>query len=218
MAEREFRRIQQAEERFPRSARPRERRTVSEASDSQRRKLEVGGARPTYLSCCESMQRVHIDPSLGDLRLEKATRGDVEDLAAVMLGKGLSPQTVRNVLSYLHSVFEHAIDLGWTSENQVRRAARPKRRRAGDVNPDLQFLTLLRQTFQKMLGRTGSTVASRAASKSFLAPVRHRTSMRRSSRRKPRIAARPRPPLPVGRLLTCAADLSNTYWYYTWYR
>jgi site-specific recombinase XerD len=88
------------------------------------------------------MQRVHIDPSLGDRRLEKATRCDVEDLAAVMLDKGLSPKTVRNVVSYLHSVFEHAIDLGWTSDNPVRRAARPKRRRAGDVNPDLQFLTL----------------------------------------------------------------------------
>jgi integrase len=142
MAEREFRRIQQAEERSPRLAKPRERRTVSEASDSLRRKLAVGGARPTYLSCCESMQRVHIDPSLGDLRLEKAARGGVEDLAAVMLDKGLSPKTVRNVLSYLHSVFEHAIDLGWTSDNPVRRAARPKRRRAGDANPDLQFLTL----------------------------------------------------------------------------
>lgn len=112
MAEREFRRIQQAEERSPRPARPRERRTVSEASDSLRRKLTVDGARPTYLSCCESMQRVHVDPSLGDRRLEKTRRGDVEDLAAVMLVKGLSPKTVRNVLSYLHSVFEHAIDLG----------------------------------------------------------------------------------------------------------
>jgi integrase len=142
MAEREFRRVQQAEERTPRAPRPRERRTVSEASDSLRRQLAVGGARPTYLSCCESMQRVHVDPSLGDLRLEKTTRGDVEDLGAAMLGKGLSPKTVRNVLSYLHSVFEHAIDIGWTAENPVRRAARPKRRRAGDVNPDLQFLVL----------------------------------------------------------------------------
>lgn len=142
MAEREFRRIQQAEERTPRPARPRERRTVSEASDSLRRKLAVGGARPTYLSCCESMQRVHIYPSLGDLRLEKTRRSDVENLAAAMLDKGLSPKTVRNVVSYLHSVFEHAIDLGWTSDNPVRRAARPKRRRAGDANPDLQFLTL----------------------------------------------------------------------------
>jgi hypothetical protein len=36
---------------------------------------------------------------------------------------------------------EHAIDRGWTRENPVRRAARPGRRRQGDVNPDLQFLT-----------------------------------------------------------------------------
>lgn len=142
MAEREFRRIQQMEEATPQPQRPRDRRTVNDASDSLRRKLAINGARPTYLACCESMQRVHLDPALGDRRLEKVMRGEVEDLAARMLGKELSPKTVRNVLSYLHSVFEHAIDLGWAADNPVRRAARPKRRRAGDVNPDLQFLSL----------------------------------------------------------------------------
>lgn len=59
-----------------------------------------------------------------------------------MLGSGLSPKTVRNVMSFLHSVFEHAIDLGWCRENPVRRAARPKRRRSSDADPDLRFLTL----------------------------------------------------------------------------
>jgi hypothetical protein len=49
---------------------------------------------------------------------------------------------VRNVITFLHSVFEHAIDNEWCVENPVRRAARPRRQRAGDAEPDLQFLTL----------------------------------------------------------------------------
>ena len=48
----------------------------------------------------------------------------------------------RNVMTFLHSVFEHAIDRGLVRENPVRRATRPGRRRRGDVNPDLQFLTV----------------------------------------------------------------------------
>lgn len=42
----------------------------------------------------------------------------------------------------MHSVFEHATDRGWTTHNPVRRASRLRRRRAGDANPDLQFLTV----------------------------------------------------------------------------
>ena len=52
------------------------------------------------------------------------------------------PVAVRNTLTCLHGVFEHAIDLEWTREKPVRWAAGPRRRRAGDANPDLQFLTL----------------------------------------------------------------------------
>ncbi len=59
-----------------------------------------------------------------------------------MLKDGRSPKTVRNVLTFLHSVFEHAIDEGWCVQNPVRRAARPRRHRAGDAEPDLQFLTM----------------------------------------------------------------------------
>jgi integrase len=53
---------------------------------------------------------------------------------------GLSPKTVSNTLKILHGVFEHAIDLEWTNDNPVRRAARPKHVR--DSDPDLRFLTV----------------------------------------------------------------------------
>ncbi len=70
------------------------------------------------------------------------TVADVETVAAAMLDAGLAPKTVRNVITFMHSVFEHAIDRGWTTQNPVRRASRPKRRRGGDANPDIQFLTV----------------------------------------------------------------------------
>jgi integrase len=140
-AERQFRKFQEAEERRPIRAGV-ERHTLDEVIDSLRRRLAVEGARKSYLQNCESMQRVHISPRLGDKPVDRVTIADVETVAAAMLDAGLAPKTVRNVITFMHSVFEHAIDRGWTTQNPVRRASRPKRRRAGDANPDIQFLTV----------------------------------------------------------------------------
>jgi integrase len=141
-AEREFRRLQDAEESSPRPVRGADVPIVDEVADSLRRKLALGGARRSYLEGCESMQRVHITPHLGALEISDVTTAHVEALAGSMLGDGLSPKTIRNILNFLHSVFEHALDGGLIRENPVRRAVRPGRRREGDVNPDLQFLTI----------------------------------------------------------------------------
>lgn len=140
-AERAFRRLQDEEERRPSVARGPERRTVAHAADSLRRALALEGARKSYLEGCESMQRVHLT-RLGGQPLESVSTAQVEGLAAALLESGRSPKTTRNVLSFLHSVYEHAIDLGWCRENPVRRAAKPRRRRRGDSNPDLQFLSV----------------------------------------------------------------------------
>ncbi|HEY1690343.1 MAG TPA: site-specific integrase [Solirubrobacteraceae bacterium] len=141
-AERELRRLQDAEERAPKPARGVESPTVDEAGDSLRQELRIGGARRSYLEGCESMQRVHISPRLGALAVTNVTTAHVEAVASAMLADGLSPKTIRNVVSFLHSIFEHAIERGWAQENPARRASRPGRRRKGDANPDLQFLTL----------------------------------------------------------------------------
>jgi integrase len=140
-AERQLRRLQEAEERRPIRAGAAI-RTLDDVIDSLRRRLAVEGARKSYLQNCESMQRVHISPRIGEKPVDRLTVADVETVAAAMLDAGLAPKTVRNVLTFTHSVFEHAIDRGWASHNPVRRASRPKRRRAGDANPDLQFLTV----------------------------------------------------------------------------
>lgn len=140
-AERAFRRMQDTEERRPPP--PTERGvTVSQAADALRRQLAVQGARKSYNEGCESMQRVHIAPRLGDKRLAKVSTEDVEQLAAAMLADGRAPKTVRNVVSFLHSVFEYGLRTGWVRDNPVRHATRPRRRRATDANPDLQFLTV----------------------------------------------------------------------------
>src|SRR4051794_19339819 len=141
-AEREFRRLQSEAERRPAPAGGQARHTVDEAADSLRRQLALEGARKSYLENCESMQRVHLAPRLGGRSLSQVTTADVDALAAGMLELGRAPKTVRNVLTFLHSVFEHATARGWVAENPVRHAARPRRRRASDADPDLRFLTV----------------------------------------------------------------------------
>jgi integrase len=141
-AERAFRRLQDAEERAPRPVRGQAIPTVDELTDSLRQKLALRGARRSYLEGCESMQRIHISPRFGDTAVSDATTAHVEALATAMLKDGRAPKTVRNVLTFLHSVFEEALDRGLIRENPVRRATRPGRRRAGDATADLQFLSV----------------------------------------------------------------------------
>jgi integrase len=141
-AEAAFRRLQDEEERAPRAIRGAFVPTVDEVTDSLRKKLRLRGLRRSYLEGCESMQRVHISPRLGSKPVTEVKSAQIEALASSMLDRGLAPKTVRNVMTFLHSIFEHAIDRRLIRENPVRRATRPGRRRTGDANPDLQFLTV----------------------------------------------------------------------------
>lgn len=115
---------------------------MDDVVEALRERLALQGARLSYRQNCEAMQRVHISPAMGRRRVESITREDVERLARSMLGRGLAPKTVRNVVSFLHSVFVLAVENGWVASNPVTRAARPARRGQRDANPDLQFLTL----------------------------------------------------------------------------
>jgi integrase len=116
--------------------------TVDEVADEVRDRLVVQGARLSYRQNCEAMQRVHVSPALGKRRVESVKHQDVERLARGMLARGSAPKTVRNVMTFLHSVFALAVKNGWATVNPVADATRPKRRREGDANPDLQFLTM----------------------------------------------------------------------------
>jgi integrase len=116
--------------------------TVDQVIETLRDRLAMSGARTSYLENCESMQRIHISPAIGRRHIDAVTEGDIERLARSMLRRGSAPKTIRNVMTFLHSVFALAIQKGWASSNPVPGAARPRRRRAGDASPDLQFLTI----------------------------------------------------------------------------
>jgi integrase len=140
-AERALRRLVEEESARPTPSPAEHRRTVDDAATALRERLETEGARLSYRQNCESMQRTHISPAMGARRLDSITSGEVERLVRSMLRRGLAPKTVRNTMSFLHSVFALGVAKGWCETNPVTNAAKPKRRR-GDSNPDLQFLTL----------------------------------------------------------------------------
>jgi integrase len=141
-ADRLLRRLMEAERVRPAPSIEERRRTVDDAADVLRDRLLIQGARLSYRQNCESMQRVHISPVLGKRWVETVTPEDVERLGRAMLAKGRAPKTVRNVMTFLHAIFTLAVDSEWAPRNPVARAVRPRRRREGDADPDLQFLTL----------------------------------------------------------------------------
>lgn len=116
------------------------RHTVDDAALALIEHKRVHGVSTSYLQTLSGAHRHHFGPVLGRMPLRKVHRRDVEAMSARLLERGLAPKTVANTLKVLHGVFEHAIDLEWTGDNPVRRAARPKHVR--DTNPDLRFLSL----------------------------------------------------------------------------
>src|SRR5271166_3689940 len=140
-AERHFRKLQEEEDVNPRPEPGAPAPTVDELATSLRERLELRGVRKSYLENCEYIQRVHLGPLIGDRRAAEVQRGDVEAFGRALLKRKLSPKSVRNIMGFLHAVFEHGIDRGHLRENPARRAEKPGRHRAGP-SPDLQFLTM----------------------------------------------------------------------------
>ncbi len=140
-AERKLRQMQNEEELTPRLARGPDVPTVEDVTNSLRRRLQVRGLRPSSLESYESIQRVHVSPLLGSRPITTVDTDDVEAFSAALLKKGLAPKTVRNMLGFLHQVFEHAIALKLIRDNPVRHAEKPDGKKAG-VNSDIQFLTV----------------------------------------------------------------------------
>jgi integrase len=140
-AERYFRKVQEEEELNPRPEPGAPTPTVDELASSLRERLELRGVRKSYLENCEYMQRVHVRPLIGDRRAVDMQRGEVESFGGALLKRKLSPKSVRNIMGFLHAVFEHGIDGGYLRENPARRAEKPGRHRGGPT-VDLQFLTM----------------------------------------------------------------------------
>ena len=128
-AERALRRLIEVESLRPPPTIDERPRTVDDVADELRERLAIEGARLSYRQNTESMQRVHISPVLGTRRIDAVTRQDVERLGRSMLGRGLSPKTVRNVMTFLHAVF------AWRSRTSGSSATQwlvPRARSAAD--------------------------------------------------------------------------------------
>jgi len=137
-AEQAFRRIQ-AEEASRRPVEPVVKiLTVDQVADRLRERIASRArASPTG--------ELPVDAARGHLaalrRIAEVSSEDVERLASWMLARGASPKTVRNVMTFLHSVFGLAGPQWLGAQHPVEDAARPKRRHVGDADPDLRFLT-----------------------------------------------------------------------------
>jgi integrase len=138
-AEAQLRKLMLAEEIAP-TPKAAARHTVDDAATALIEHNRVPSVSRSYLQSLSAAQRCHFGPQLGSMALRKVHRRDVEAMSAALLTRGLSPKTVSNTLKILHGAFEHAIDLEWTNDNPVRRAARPRHVR--DTDPDLRFLRL----------------------------------------------------------------------------
>jgi hypothetical protein len=141
-AERALRKLIEAEASRPPAVLDATPRTVDDAVNALRERLALEGARRSYEQNCESTQRIHISPALGSRQLGSVVREDIARLALGMLRRGLAPKTIANVMRFLHQALALAAERGWTQANPVVGAARPRRRRHGAANPDIQFLTL----------------------------------------------------------------------------
>jgi integrase len=139
-AERAFRKAIDQEDQTPRTPAA-VRVTVDDVARSLLAQLALEDARLSYQQNCESMYRVHIASELAERPIQKVTRQEIEVLVEHLLSAGRSAKTTRNLLAFLHRLFEHAIDSDWCARNPVRRVPRPGRRDR-DSQPDIQFLTL----------------------------------------------------------------------------
>lgn len=77
-AERRFVELQQEEEVNPRRLPEVKPMTVGDASVVLRNRLEIEGSRKSYLKGCESMERCHVVPALGDMKCEDDSELGVE--------------------------------------------------------------------------------------------------------------------------------------------
>jgi integrase len=102
------------------------RRSVAKAAAALRHSLALNGASISHVEGCASTYRVHIEPVLGDVEVTEVRRQDVERIVERMVGRGLSPKTIRSCIGHLTAVFDLAIDYGWTDYNPARRASRPR--------------------------------------------------------------------------------------------
>ena len=73
-----------------------------------------------------SMCRVHIKPALGNVKLSALSTLQIQRFYNQLLGKGLSPKTVKNVNGVLHKALNQAVKIGELKYNPTEACDLPK--------------------------------------------------------------------------------------------
>ena len=85
-----------------------------------------GRVKPLTYSSYEGIIRNHILPEIGEIKLQAVKGIHIQRLYNAVLGKGLSPKSVKNVSAVLHKAFQNAVKLGYLTINPCDGAELPK--------------------------------------------------------------------------------------------
>jgi integrase len=87
---------------------------------------QLGRLKPSTLRSYQSNLDGHIAPFFGAMALSEVRLARVEEFIKALLGKGLSPKTIGNVIVILKEMLKHAVQWGHLDANPVQYVERPR--------------------------------------------------------------------------------------------
>jgi len=123
--------LEMSERRTGKSRVPRDKMTVGELvkkwkEDYLTVQQQLGRLKPSTLRSYQSNLDGHIAPFFGAMLLSEVTLASVQQFIKALLGKGLSPKTIGNVIVILKEMFKHAVQWGHLDANPVQYVERPR--------------------------------------------------------------------------------------------
>ncbi len=120
-----------SERRTGKSRVPRDKMTVGELVKKWKENYltvqqQLGRLKPSTLRSYQSNLDGHIAPFFGAMPLSEVTLASVQQFIKALLGKGLSPKTIGNVIVILKEMFKHAVQWGHLDANPVQYVERPR--------------------------------------------------------------------------------------------
>jgi integrase len=112
-------------------------RTVADAGRALLEHLEAVGRSKSHRETAESHLRVHIEPAIGRIPIDRLDDERITRMVARMRRAGKAPKTIRNVLSTLHSVCDLAVRRRWCPSNPCRFVDAP----AQQADADIRYLS-----------------------------------------------------------------------------
>ena len=113
--------------------------TFEDAANRHIARLEALGRKRSTLTDYRGHLRVHINPVLGQMRVDKIRKADIERFMYAKLASGLSAKSVRNILSVVHGVLAYCQKQEIIQVNPASLIDKPA---VEESNPDFKFLNL----------------------------------------------------------------------------